>query len=78
MQALWVRSRLTATNISVFYIYRLHMPISLEGTVWRTSRQVYLLCHWGGHLAEFPHLGVVDRWPATPMRARYSAMVAFP
>ena len=22
------------------------------------------------HLAGFPHLGVVDRWPATPQRAR--------
>ena len=29
------------------------------------------------HLAIFPHLGVVDRWPATPKRAWYSAMIAF-
>ena len=34
------------------------------------SRQVYLLCRWKRHLTEFPHLGVVDRWPATPKRAR--------
>ena len=33
-------------------------------------RQVYLLCRWERHLTEFPHLGVVDRWPATPKRAR--------
>ena len=25
---------------------------------------------WERHLAGFPHLGVVDRWPATPKRAR--------
>ena len=34
------------------------------------SRQVYLLCRWERHLAGFPHLSVVDRWPATPKRAR--------
>ena len=33
--------------------------------MWRTSRQVYLLCRWEKHLAGFPHLGVVDRWLAT-------------
>ena len=41
------------------------------------SRQVHLLCRWERHLARFPHLGVVDRWPATPKRARYSALIAF-
>ena len=35
------------------------------GRAWRTSRQVYLLCRWERHLTEFPHLGVIDRWPAT-------------
>ena len=40
------------------------------GTVWRTSRQVYLLCRRERHLAGFPHLGVVNQWPATPKRAR--------
>ena len=34
------------------------------------SRQVYLLCRWKRHLTEFPHLDVVDAWPATPKRAR--------
>ena len=34
------------------------------------SRQVYLLCRWERHLTGFPHLSVVDRWPATPKRAR--------
>ena len=32
---------------------------------------------WEGHLAGFPHLGVVDRWLATPKRARYSALNGF-
>ena len=43
---------------------------SIKGTVWRTSRQVYLLCRRERHLAGFPHLGVVARWLATPKRAR--------
>ena len=46
------------------------LTLSIEGTVWRTSRQVYLLCRRERHLAGFPHLGVVDRWLATPKRAR--------
>ena len=29
------------------------------------------------HLAGLPHLGVIDRWPATPKRARYSAFIIF-
>ena len=48
------------------------LTLSINGTVWRTSRQVYL-CHGEKHLAGFPHLGVVDRWPFTPKRARHSA-----
>ena len=46
------------------------LTLSIKGTVWRTSRQVYLLCRWERHLAGFPHLGLVDRWLATPKRAR--------
>ena len=53
------------------------LTLSIEGTVWSTSRQVYLLCRWKKHLAGFPHLGVVDRWLATPKRARYNALIAF-
>ena len=34
------------------------------------SPQVNLLCRSEKHLTEFPHLTVVDRWPATPKRAR--------
>ena len=49
--------------------------LSIEGTVWRTSRQVYLLYRWKRHLAGFPHLCVVDRWLATSKGARYSAMI---
>ena len=52
------------------------LDVSINGTVWKTSRQVYLWCRWEGHLAGFPHLGVVDTWPATPKRARYSALIA--
>ena len=30
----------------------------------------FLVVPWERHLTEFPHLSVVDRWPATPKRAR--------
>ena len=49
------------------------LTLSIKGTVWRTSRQVYLLCGWERHLTGFPHLDVIGKWPATPTRARYSA-----
>ena len=36
-----------------------------------TDRLVFhTVCRLEMHLAGFPHLGVVDRWPATPQRAR--------
>ena len=54
----------------VWYSQLLCLTLSITGTVWRTSRQVRLLCHWERHLAGFPHFGVVDRWLATPKRAR--------
>ena len=44
------------------------LTLSNKGTVWRTSRQVYLLCRGKGTYG-FSHLGVVDRWLATPKRA---------
>ena len=55
--------------------------LSIIGTVWRTSRQVYLLCRLERRLVGFIRLSVVqwtlDRWPATPKQARYSALIAF-
>ena len=53
------------------------LKFSIKGTVRKTSRQVYLLCQCEKHLAGLPHLGAVDRWLATPKRARYSALIAF-
>ena len=41
----------------------------------KTSRQVYLLCRWERHVAGFPHLGVIARWPATSKRVHYSALI---
>ena len=41
------------------------------------AQQYYLLCRWERHLAGFPHLVVVDRWPAAPKRARRSALICF-
>ena len=53
------------------------LMVSVEWTVWRTSRQVYLLCHWEKHLVGFPHPRVIDKWPTTSKLARYSALIAF-
>ena len=33
------------------------------GRLWRTSRQVRLLCPWARHLTGCPRLYVEDRWP---------------
>ena len=60
-------------QISDFTIAVLSFPpwrSAFEGTEWRTSRQVYLLCLWERHLTGFSHFGVVDRWPVTLKRAR--------
>ena len=37
---------------------------------------ILLVVFLGKTLGEVLHLGVVDRWPATPKRARYSALIA--
>ena len=36
----------------------------IEGIVWRTSRQAYLLCPWARHLTGRLHLNVAERWPS--------------
>ena len=51
------------------------LTLSIAGTVWKTRRQVYLLCRWKRHLAGFPHLRVADR---SPKRACKSALIAIP
>ena len=53
------------------------LTLDIKRTVWRTRRQVYLLCRLKRQLAGFPHLGVLKRWPAIPKQARYSALIAF-
>ena len=54
------------------------LTLSIKGTVWRTSWQVYLLCVLlGKALSGISHVRVMDRWPATPKRARYNALIAF-
>ena len=40
------------------------LTLSIKGTVWKTSRQVYL-CRWEKHF-KIPYLRVIKRWPATP------------
>ena len=46
------------------------LTLSIKERVWKTTWQVYLLCHWERRLEGFPHLGVVDRWLATLKQAR--------
>ena len=36
----------------------------VERIVWRTSRQVWLLCFWARHLMGRLHLYLADRWPS--------------
>ena len=57
----WVKLMTSKLVLTAYLLDAQHY----KGTVWRTSRQVYLLCRWERHLAGFPHLGEVDRWPAT-------------
>ena len=71
-----IPSRVKSMTLKLIFTASLLM-LSIKGTVWRTSRQVYLLCRWEKLLMGFPHLGVVDRWPATPHWACYSALILF-
>ena len=67
----WIPNRVKLMTLKL--VGHLHLPcltLSIKGTVWRTSRQVCVLWRWERHLAGFPHLDVVDRWLATPQRAR--------
>ena len=50
------------------------LTFGIKETVWRTNRTIHLLCRWERHLAGFPHVGVVDGWPATLKRARVIAL----
>ena len=53
------------------------LTLIIKGTVWKTIRQVYLLCGWERRSAAFPHFSVVDRWLVTPKRARCRVLIAF-
>ena len=66
-----IPSRLKPMTLKSVFTASLLDAVALNfiGSVWRTNRQVYLLCRWERHLAEFPHLRMVDRWPATPEQA---------
>ena len=48
-----------------------------KGIVWRTSRQIRLLCPWARHLTGLLHLYVADRWP-THTSPDYNCEVANP
>ena len=70
-------SAFVAVDSGFIYSQLLCLTFSIEKTVWKTSQQVYFWCNWERHFTGFPNLGVVDRWPVTSKRARYSAWVAF-
>ena len=71
-----IPSRVKPMTLNLLFTASL-LDVQQQGAERRTSRQVYSLCCWKRHLAGFPHLGVVDRWPATPKRARCSDLIAF-
>ena len=52
-------------GVPVPHFYVVYEPASL------------LVVPLGKALSGIPHLDVVGRWPATPKRARYSALIVF-
>ena len=48
-----------------------------KGAVLKPSLQVYLLCRWERHIAEFSQRRATDRLPVTSKQARYRALIAF-
>ena len=53
----WIWFRFGLNQELLNYYWQLPcLTHSIEGTVWRTSWQVYLLCRWERHLARFPIL----------------------
>ena len=69
---------------SSFKSIALELLFTLLPALRSTSRQIaekkqasLLIVPKGKALNEFPHLRVVDRWTATPKRARYIPLIAF-
>ena len=73
----FIPSRVQPMALKLPFTALLYLTLSMKRTMWRTSQKVCLLLRWEKHLAEFFHLRVVDRWPTTGKRARYSDSVAF-
>ena len=62
----------------VGYSHLLCLALSIKkGVVWKTSRQVRLLCSWARHLTGRLHLYVADRW-FTRTSPGYNCKVANP
>ena len=72
-----IPSRVKPMTLELFFTASL-LDARHRSAEWRTNRQVFLKlwCRWEKHLAGLPHFRVVDRWPETPKRARYSALIA--
>ena len=73
----FIPNRVKPMNLKLLLTASLPDAHNLSKLLWRASRLLYLMRRWERHLAGFPHLGVVERWPVTPNRARYSALIAF-
>ena len=46
-------NRVKPTDVKLVFAQLSYLTLSIKGTVWRTSRQVYLLCRWLRQLAGF-------------------------
>ena len=56
-------SRVIAKDFKRWYPQLSCLALGILGGLWRTSRQVRLLCPWARHLTVRPRLHVEDRWP---------------
>ena len=55
-----IPSRVKPMNLKLVFTIPC-LTFNIKGTVWRTSRQLCLLCRWERRLAGFPHVGVINR-----------------
>ena len=79
MELYWglVSSRAVQTNHFISGVHSFLLLCSALRDSVKNKSASLLIGPLGKTLGGIPHVGVVDRWLATPRRARYSALIAF-
>ena len=72
----FIPSRVKPTNLKLVFIASL-LHVQYQRDKVENKQASLLVAPLGKALIGIPHLGVVDRRPATLKRARYSALIAF-